>query len=135
MADPAVASKRSRTHAVDGVVNAFKFEIGAAGAVGTITEWGSGDFVSGVVRTAEGIYTVTLQKPYPATLVSVAPLIASPAIGDAMVVARFDANSYSASAGTFIINTSKNTGAADTTQIAGDPANGATVQVVLHYVD
>ena len=134
MADINFASKRLRTHGNEVVQDFFNFAIGAAGAVGTLSQ-ATGAFVTSVVRTAQGIYTVTLTKPYPASLLTVNPHVASPVIGDAMVVARFDANSYSATAGTFIINTSGNTGAADTTQIAADPANGAIVYVNYSFLE
>jgi hypothetical protein len=130
MAYPNVPANEFLTHGVDVNANYFNVAIGAGGAVGTLSQ-GAGAFVTSVVETATGIYTVNLAKPYPASLLFVNPEIGTPLVGDAMVTARFDANSYSPTAGTFIINTSGNTGAADTTQIAAEPANGAILFV--HY--
>ena len=129
-----VANGVERTSNKGTVRQVFNFAIGAAGAVGTITQAGA-NFVTSVTRTAQGIYTVQLNQLYPVRLIYTDANIATPAVGNALVTARFDSDSYSATAGTFIVNTSGNTGAGDTTQIAADPADGAKVNVELVYVD
>lgn len=125
-----VANGHVRTSNKGTLRQVFNFAIGAAGAVGTITQAGA-NFVTSVTQTATGIYTVQLNKLYPVRLIYVAAHVASPAVTDAVVVARFDSNSYSATAGTFIINTTNSDGAAAAT----DPANGAQVHVEIVYVD
>lgn len=129
-----VANGHVRTSNKGTLRQVFSFAVGAAGAVGTVYQAGA-NFVTSVTRTAQGIYTVQLNKLYPIRLIFTSANIASPAVGDALVTARFDSNSYSATTGTFIVNTSGNTGAGDTTQIAADPADGAVVNVELVYVD
>ena len=112
----------------------FNFAIGAAGAVGTLTQAGA-NVVSSVTRTAQGIYTIQFNKLYPVRLIYATAHCGSPAVGNAMVVARVDSDSFSATNGTLIVNTSGNTGAGDTTQIAADPADGAKVYIEVAYVD
>jgi hypothetical protein len=112
---------------------AFHFNVGAAGAVGTIYQAGA-NFVLSVTQTATGVYTVQLNKNYPTRIIHIDANIATPLVGNALVTARPKAGSYSATAGTFVVFTSGNTGAGDTTQIAADPADGAEVHVVVDYI-
>lgn len=123
-----VTNGKVRTSNKGLVTNKFSVAIGATGAVGTIYQ-AAGNFVTSVTRTAAGVYTVQLNKLYPVRLIFTNANIATPALGDAMVVARFDANSYSATAGTFVVNTT------NTSAVAADPANGALLNVELSYVD
>ena len=105
----------------------FKFTIGAAGAVGTISQAKAG-LVASVAHTATGVYTVTLTKPHrPSKLLRCSPEYYPPAAGSAVLVARHRAGSFSASAGTFII---------DVTAVpvtATDPASGGEISVELVY--
>ena len=134
MAGVHVANGHIRTSNKGLVTNKFSFAVGAAGAVGTIYQ-AAGNFVTSVTHTAAGIYTVQLNKLYPVRLIFTNTNIATPAGTDALIVARFDANSYSATAGTFIVVTSGPQGAALTAQVAADPVDGSLVNVELSYVD
>ncbi len=128
MAGVHVANGHIRTSNKGVVTNKFRMAIGGTGAVGTIYQ-AAGNFVTSCTRTATGIYTFQLNKLYPVRLIFTSANIASPALGDALVTARFDADSYSATAGTFIVNTT------DTSSVAADPASGAYLNVELTYVD
>ena len=140
MADPAVASKVLRTFAVDSGVNYFKFAIGGAGAVGTITELGGGDFVSGVAHTATGRYTVTLQKPYPSAIVFCNPELTVADNDSNLLRCAYKTGSYSATAGTFEINTGDVDGLdgnalAALLMSAEDPASGQEIMVHVAYTN
>jgi hypothetical protein len=112
----------------------FNFAVGGTGAVGTVIQAGA-NFVTSVTKTATGIYTVQLNKLYPVRLIFTSANIATPAGTDALITARIDADSYSATAGTFIVLTSGPQGAALTAQVAADPVSGSLVNVELVYVD
>jgi hypothetical protein len=137
MADPAVASKRFRTHNVDTVTNHFKFAVGAAGAVGTLSQ-GNGAAVTSVTLTSstgDGLYTVQLAKPYPASLIDVTCNIAVVGVTSNAVRAALKAATFSATAGTFVIATSIPTDSTHSTMIAGDPVSGSEIMVSYTYLE
>lgn len=106
----------------------FNFSVDAGGDPVVITQAGA-NFVSSVTHTGAGIYTVQLNQLYPVRLIYTNTNIATPASADAMRIARIDSDSYSATAGTFIVLTSTNDGTAT------DPLDGSLVNVELCYVD
>jgi len=130
MAGVHVANGHIRTSNKGVVTNKFSFSISdGSGAVGTIYQAG-GNFVTSVTRTGQGIYTVQLNKLYPVRLIYTSADISTPApTTDAVVLARVDSNSYSATAGTFVVNT------VSTVPAVADPANGALVNIELSYLD
>ena len=128
MAGVHVANGHIRTSNKGVVTNKFSMAIGAGGAVGTIYQAAS-NFVTSCTRTGQGIYTFQLNKLYPVRLIFTSANLATPALGDAIRIARFDADSYSATTGTFVVNVT------DTAAAAQDPANGALLNVELSYVD
>jgi hypothetical protein len=128
-----ISNKGIRTSNMGSHRQIFHFNVGAAGAVGTIYQAGA-NFVLSVTRTAQGIYTVQLNKLYPVRVIRFDASIATPLVGNPLVTARVQSGTYSSTNGTFVVLTSGNTGAGDTTQIAADPANGAEVHVVLDYI-
>lgn len=134
MAYPSFPGNEFLTHGVDVNHNFFKFAIGAAGAVGTLSQ-GSGGFVTSVTRTAEGIYTVQLAKPYPASLLFINPSLSLASADSASLRVSYDSGTYSATAGTFVINTADIddlSGNAEAVAFsAADPENGA--EVMVHY--
>jgi len=135
MADPAVASKRFRTHNVDASVNYFKFAVGAAGAVGTLSQ-GNGAAVTSVAKAATGRYTVQLALPYPSALIDVKPSLAVVAVTSLLQRAAYKAGSYSPSAGTFeVICSAPTDDTHATTQIAADPVSGSEYTVEYVYLD
>lgn len=137
MADPAVASKRFRTHNVDASVNYFKFAVGAAGAVGTLSQ-GNGAAVTSVTKVpaTTGRYTVQLALPYPSALIDVKVGLAVVAVTSLLQRAAYKAGSYSATAGTFELVTSAPTDDTHaTTQIAADPVSGSDIMVQYAFLD
>lgn len=139
MAYPNVANLDDRTHNVGVVRDAFKFAVGAAGAVGTISQ-GSGAFISGVAHTAAGRYTVTFAKPYPASLILCQPSLSCTDPDADLVTCRYKTNSYSPTAGTFEICTADVDGLdgnalAAVLMSAVDPANPSEVMVDLAFLD
>lgn len=108
--------------------NVFKFTIGASGAVGVVSQAMAG-LISSVVRTAVGVYTVTLTKPYHTQkLLLCDAKYAGPAAGSAGLEARYRAGSFSATAGTFIIDV-----VTPVAIVATDPASGSEIMVDLAY--
>lgn len=135
MADVNFAAKRFRSHNVETVVDYFRFAVGAAGAVGTITQ-GSGAFVTSVTKTATGRYTVQLASPYPASLLFVNPSLSASGVTANTFLIRYKEASYSATAGTFEIDVSVPAGAgAATTQVASDPENPSSIGAVLAFLE
>lgn len=116
------------------VTTKFSMAIGATGAVGTIYQAGA-NFVLSATRASAGVYNFVLNKPYPIRLVFASAILSTPGVTNALAVARFDADSYSATAGTFTVNISIPTAAGNTAQIAGDATDGAILNVELSYVD
>ena len=128
MAYPAFATKANRTHNVETVRDSFKFAVGAAGAVGTLSQ-ASGGFVTSVTRAGAGDYTVQLAKPYPASIVRCDVSTGVVAANSATHRAAYKAGSYSATAGTFTIYNS------DHTPAAADPVNGSEIMVDLVFLE
>lgn len=137
MADVDFASKRIRTHNVESVTDHFKFPIGAAGAVGTLSQ-GNGAGVTSVTSggTGVGTYTIQLAKPYPASMLDCKVNISAVAVTSLLQRAVYKASSYSATAGTFIILTSAPTDDTHaTTQIAADLVSGTEIMVSYTYLE
>lgn len=139
MADINFASKRLRTHGNEVVSDYFKFAIGAAGAVGTLSQ-ATGAFVASVVKTATGRYTVTFEKPYPASLLFCNPVLSIASPDGDLVVCQYKSGSYSATAGTFEIDVADVDGL-DGNALAAlllsavDPADGAEIMVHVAFLE
>lgn len=135
MSDTNFANYSIKTHNTAVVRDAFKFAIGASGAVGTVSQ-GSGGFVSGVAKTATGRYTVTLNTPYPSSIIYVHPTLSISAVTAGTSKCAYKEGSYSASAGTFEITVSKPTDDTHaTTQVAVDPENPSEIMVDLAFIE
>lgn len=89
-----------------------------------------GNAVVSVVRAAEGRYTVTLNKPYPREIVAALAQCEDAQATTAVFVARVVTDSYSASAGTFTIQTMQDANG-DGAWAEADPTNNSTLSVVL----
>ena len=107
--------------------------IGASGAVGTIYQAGA-NFITSVTKTATGVYTFQLNQLYPVRQIYLTASIATPAVTDGLATARYRAGSYSATAGTFVIQVSIPTDGTHSTQIAGDPATDSELHFEIDYV-
>lgn len=107
--------------------DSFRFNVGAAGAVGTIYQSGA-NFVTSVTKSAAGTYTVQLNQNYPVRVIRVVATVSAVAVNDAVRHVRYKAGSYSATTGQFVIFCSDNTPA------AADPINGSEIHVVVEYV-
>lgn len=109
------------------IFESFSVAIGAAGAVGTITQAGA-NLVQKVELSSTATYTVTLNAPLPPTLVACNPRVSCAAANSATVLARYKSGSYDATAGTFVIFC---TDSAGTTPTA--PASGDSISVFLTF--
>lgn len=110
--------------------DAFKFAIGASGAVGALEDCGAG-LVASITHGApnSGTYTVQMAVPYPPKLVCCSPELAGVSATDPALVCRYVAGSYNATTGQFVLQVSSTP--TSTTAGAADPANGSEVHVVL----
>lgn len=123
-----VSNGHFRTSNKGVVRQVFNFAIGAAGAVGTVTQAGA-NFISGVTRTAQGVYTVQFNQLYPVRVIAAFAHCGAPAVTSALAFARIDSDSFSASAGTIVVTT------CDTSAVAADPVSGSSINVEITYVD
>lgn len=94
----------------------------------TLDEDCGAGLVSGITRTAQGIYTVQLALPYPPKVVTVVPTLAVAAETTTTLQCRYKTNSYSATAGTFVFFISTAAGTA-----AADPATGDRVHIDMKF--
>lgn len=123
-----VANGSVRTSNKGVVRQVFNFAIGAAGAVGAVTQAGA-NFVSSVTRSAKGVYTIQFNQLYPVRIIFANAHVATPAVTDAIRIARVDSDSYSAATGSLVVHV------ATTGALAEDPADGAQIHVEVVYVD
>lgn len=65
---------------------------------------GNSNLILSCIHTATGVYTFTLNKPYPPSLLCVIPSFSNPDGVTDIRIPAYDTASYSASAGTFVIN-------------------------------
>lgn len=119
-------NKELTTANLNPFVSWFKFLVGASGAVGTLSQ-AKANLVESVTRNSAGVYTVQLTRPYPYGVLFVLPKINKAAPTDPNVTADYDAASYSATAGTFVIHCTNTTGAAAAT----DAPNGSEMHVMV----
>lgn len=82
--------------------------------------------ISSVTRTAQGIYTLQLSKPYPAKLVICTVNLSQAAETTGVLVVRYKRASYDATAGTFVVFVSNAAGTA-----AADPAQNDELHLDL----
>jgi hypothetical protein len=75
----------------------------AADAECTVAD-GNSNLISSCIHGATGVYTITLNKPYPPRLLACIPSISSTSAVTDLVHARYNNGSYSASAGTLEIH-------------------------------
>jgi len=111
-------------------VNAFHFAIGANSAVGTITQ-NDGAMVSGIATDSEGVFTVSLAKPWPVNMLACVCSLAEVAATDVIGKLVYKKDSYSPTAGTFVLQYRKHS-AADATAAGavGDPTTNAEAHVI-----
>lgn len=88
---------------------------GLNNATCTVAEQCRSGFIKSVTKTGTGEYTFTLSLPYPPAIIICIPKINQAAVTDDILTARYDAASYSASAGTFVVH------------VANDDDSGAPV--------
>jgi len=88
---------------------------------------GGGNLVTSVVRTSAGKYTVTLNHPRPRQLIAVIADIHQAAAAVTKVFVKVNVDSYSASAGTFVIETVLDDG----TPAVDDNADNDVIHVIM----
>lgn len=110
------------------VLEAFRFTIGVSGAP-TLVDNGRSGAVASVVRNSAGLYTITLEKPYWAKLVSCIPELSCVNGAGSILEARYVEGSYSASAGTFQIVCTLDEDA----PAAADSPSGTGMDVILVF--
>ena len=120
-------NKEFSTSNLNPMVVWFKFAVGAAGAVGTISQ-AKANFVESVTRNSAGVYTVQLTKPYPYGVLAVIPQVNRAAPTDTYVVAYYVSSpGYDRSTGSFGIHVTNTTGAAAAT----DAPTGSEIHVMV----
>ena len=67
-------------------------------------EDGNSNLILSCIHGATGVYTFTLNKPYPPRLLACIPTISSTSAVTDLIHARYNNGSYSASAGTFEVH-------------------------------
>jgi hypothetical protein len=108
--------------------DSLRVAIGASGAPTLTEDCGAGLIASVTLGTA-GRYTFQMAKPYPPKLVTCKPQLAGVSATDPVVVARYEAGSYNATAGTFIVQCVNLP--TSTTAAAANPASGSELHVDL----
>lgn len=72
----------------------------------TIAEDSKSGLVARVTHTATGVYTFQLSAPFPPKYVGIRPSISAALPTSALLVARYQSNSYNPTTGQFIVHTS-----------------------------
>lgn len=109
-------------------LDAIRVSIGASGAPTIAEDCGAGLIASVTLGTA-GRYTFQMNKPYPPKVVGIQCSIAGLSATDPVLDARYEAGTYNATAGTFIVQV-VNTPTA-TTAAAANPPSGAELHLTL----
>jgi hypothetical protein len=119
-------NREFQTSNLNPFVSWFKMLVGAAGAVGTVSQ-AKANLVESITRNSAGVYTVQLTRPYPYGVLACIPQVNRAAPGDTNVTANYDAASYSNTAGTLVIHCTNTTGVAAAT----DPPTNSELHVML----
>lgn len=112
-------------------IHAFKFAVGATGAVGTVIQ-GGGLAVASVVRASAGLYTVTLNNPQFFNILNFHPQVHPAAVADPALRCSYVPGSLTTSAAgvvTFQFRCTADTAVDNTLQAATDPTSGSEVHV------
>lgn len=94
----------------------------------TVDDYAS-NFVQSVTHTATGVYSVQLNKPYPAALTCL-PSISSTSPTTDLIFARYKDASYSPTAGTFEVHLVNDDDAGAGVAVAGLAANELTLLMI-----
>jgi hypothetical protein len=89
----------------------------------TIAEQGNSNLIASVEHTSTGVYTVTLNKPYPPALVLCIPAISSTSATTDLIHARYTDASYNSTTGTFTIQLINDDDSGAGVEVAGGSAN------------
>lgn len=110
-------------------MDSFRVSIGAAGAPTLAEDCGAGLISATISHPSAGVYTFQMVAPYPPKLVDCIAEVASAAITDQVLKARYQAGSYNATTGQFTVMVSSLP--TSTTAAAADPPSGAELHVTL----
>lgn len=136
-----ISNKGIRTANFGLIRQVFRFAVDGSGDPINVGTTGSpvyqagANFVLSVTHTSPGVYTIQLNKNYPVRVVTVRADVATPAVTDDFRRAGYRAGSYSASAGTFVIQVAAPTADNDMSQVAADPIENSEVLVEVNYVE
>lgn len=103
---------------------------GLDGATQTVDD-GHSNLVLSCTKGSTGVYTITLNKPYPPALLAIVPAISSTSPTTDLIHPRYTDSSYSATAGTFEIHLINDDDSGAGVAVDGLAANILSVVVVF----
>lgn len=104
---------------------------GLDGATQTVDD-GDSNLVLSCEKGATGVYTITLNKPYPPKLLLCHPSISSTSATTDLIHARYTDSSYSATAGTFTVHLVNDDDSGAGVAVDGGAANILTLVLVFN---
>lgn len=109
-------------------IESIAVDFGASGAP-TLVDKGGAGLIASVAKTSTGLYTFTMNAPFPPDRLIVSPTLDCVSGTGALQTARYVHGSYSASAGTFQIAITQD----EDTPAVADPTSGTTLDVVMFF--